>query len=213
METGGVEERPRYLEGAPQLRRPHATVPWPAVQVVTDDGVADVGQVDAELVGAAGSGLELDERHVASGGEHAIAGEGGATPVAHRHSTAIAAVGGERKRPLAGSRTGVAPDEGQVGLFHPTVGKGVHEIAVRLRIPGQEDDPRGPRVQAVDEEQRRMVEAPCAPLGLGKAREEASHGGLRFAAPGGQAHPRRFGHGHHALVGEEKHGPAHRPAC
>ena len=73
-ENGVDELQARRVQGVAveHNRRPQARL---AIHLVAHDGMADRGEVDADLVGAPGFQMQLEEGEVGESLEHAIAGD------------------------------------------------------------------------------------------------------------------------------------------
>ena len=69
---GAVRAKPRNHQSVTVQLQPNGAlqgVRGPSVQVIADDGMADPGQVHAQLVRSAGSGSEQHEGSFVAGGE------------------------------------------------------------------------------------------------------------------------------------------------
>ena len=123
-----------------------------AVAEIAEDGVADVVEVDADLVAAARRGLDAEQGRAveALGGLPVGRGRLAAGRVdAHPAGAELA----ERGVDLAAVRGGDAVDEGEVGLADlAAVELGV-EVAVGGGVLGEDDDAARAAVEAVDGEE------------------------------------------------------------
>ncbi len=148
---GGVEEV------AAEAERIFAT----AVEVVADDGEANVGQVDANLVLAAGVGAALD-RGVGVGSraraevvQGAVGGLGRAGVAARRrhdgHFLPVARVAADRRVDERLRRLEAAVDQGQIDLGHGAVLELVLQIPKGVIVLGGDDEAAGVLVQPVDD--------------------------------------------------------------
>ena len=129
-----------------------------AVEVVADDRVPVRGKMDADLMRAAGFRRQLEVR---GGGresrERAVTGPRGFSIGAGLHAAPVLRVAAERILEDALRRRRMAPDQGAVGLVRAAVLERQGERAMGRLAAGEEDDPRGADVEAMDEEELRVV--------------------------------------------------------
>lgn len=125
-----------------------------SVQGVAEYGVAEVLEVDADLVGASGFDLDFEVGGGAVGesGEHFPVCEGGACGEA-MDGAAFAVLGMAAEGEVDGAVGGVgdAVDEGLVGFVDLAVAELVLEVFEGGGGAGEEDDAAGICVEAVDE--------------------------------------------------------------
>ena len=151
-EVGGVEEVAGELqvgsEGGDEVRG--------SVEGVADDGVAEGLGVDADLVGAAGFDADFDEGEGAVGAGDAFedveVGDGGASVgAAGGHAGAADEVAGDGEGDGSVVLFEVAVEEGDVGLGDLALGEHLAELAVGAVVFGDEDEPAGLLVEAMDD--------------------------------------------------------------
>ena len=124
------------------------------VGFVGEDGVADVGEVDADLVGAAGLGLAADESEAAESFEDLVEGDGFLAAFrdgADGHFFAVGGVEADAAFDVVGVSLGSAGDEGEVFLVDGALFELEGEVAVGLVVFGDQEEARGVAVQAVDD--------------------------------------------------------------
>ena len=123
-----------------------------AVEGIAGDGVSGVGEVDADLVGTAGSDLDLEEGMGGEAFQDAEFGMGGAAGVeAGGHAGAAEGVAGDGGVDDAGIGADAALDEGEVGFGDLAGGELAGEGAVGGVGAGDEEDAAGAFVEAVDD--------------------------------------------------------------
>lgn len=123
-----------------------------AVEGVAGDGVADVGEMDADLVGAAGADLDLEEGVMGKALEDAVSGVSGAAGgEAGGHAGAAEGVAGDGGVDGAGFEADGALDQGEVGFADFARGELVGEVAVSGVGAGDEEDAGGAFVEAVND--------------------------------------------------------------
>jgi hypothetical protein len=88
-----------------------------AVDRIARHGLAEVLQVDANLVGAAGFGMALHEGFSLAGIEHAIVRERLATALHDGHFLAVDGMPSDGRLDFAVGHAGDAIREGEVGFF------------------------------------------------------------------------------------------------
>ena len=123
-----------------------------AVERIADDGMAERGHVDADLVGASGLDAHGDEGEAAEGrldaAEHAIVADGRAAIVAAcRHAGAadgIAGDGGVDRSAFGGD---CAVHQRDVGLLHLAAREHVGQFGVGLVVLGDQEETAGLLVQ------------------------------------------------------------------
>jgi hypothetical protein len=113
--------------------------------------VADVLEVDADLVGLAGFGEEAEEAEVAEGLFDLPEGAGGAAVLGDDHELGVIGARGEGGVDFAGGIAGAADDQGEVFLLDRVVLELVGEVALGVDVLGEEEDAGGVLVEAVDE--------------------------------------------------------------
>ena len=153
-ELGGVEEVAVGVEGR-QFELVNSEVTRGAIEGVADHRVMERGEVDADLVGAAGVKLDFEERGGTDAGKGAPVGAGFAGPgkdeaAAGGHANAALGVTGDGEVDDAGV-VEMAFDEGDVGFLDFAVAKGFAEFGVGEIGLGDEDDAGGFLVEAVDD--------------------------------------------------------------
>ncbi len=123
-----------------------------AVAEVAEDGVADVVEVDADLVASAGQRADAEQGRAGEALGDLPFGRGGLAALgvdAHPPRAELA----ERCVDLAAVGRGHAVDEGQVGLADLAAVELAVEAAVRGGVLGEDDDAAGGAVEAVDGEE------------------------------------------------------------
>ena len=124
-----------------------------AVERVAEDRVAEGGEVDAELVAAAGQRAELDPRRAPLAGEHAPVGQRRLAAVVADHlPRPVRPVADQRQVDAAFLVRDGAGDAGDVGLRHLAALELPAEVALREAGACHQHDARGVAVEAVDEE-------------------------------------------------------------
>ena len=124
-----------------------------AVGDVADDGVADVGAVDAELVGAAGFGLEFEEGVAFEAFLDDVDGLGGFSGGIGADGVAFAVLGVDAEGGVdeVGVEFEFAVDEGHIGFFDGAAFELAGEPPVGFVGFGDEDKAGGVAVEAVDD--------------------------------------------------------------
>src|SRR5271154_5294106 len=82
----------KSLQGGPhRLRESPLTAAAPSIYGVADQGMPALGEMNPDLMGAAGGETAFHQRrHVLEDAQHAVAGESGfAAPAHHRHLLAV----------------------------------------------------------------------------------------------------------------------------
>ena len=154
-----------------------------AVKVVSDEGVSQRREVDADLVRPARLRGRLQVGDSGVPAERRPSRDGRLASQPDAHLPAVLQVASERSAGLAPRRHRVPPDERAVRLLRRPPLERVREEPMRRGVPGEEDDPRGPLVEPVNEERAR-----------GRLRNAASGEEpsddllLRFPRPGGGRH-------------------------
>src|SRR4051794_17421896 len=87
-----------------------------AIGPVGGDRVADVAEVDAQLVGTAGAEERVDEGEAAKALDYSEAGLGGSTALAHGHALSVARVAADRSVDEALALREVTKDEQEIAL-------------------------------------------------------------------------------------------------
>ncbi len=152
-QLAGVQELP----GGPprQLRRPAAFRPREAalalrrIRTVTHHRVANVQQVNPDLVRAAGLQLGAQKVGCPPPLQALEVGDGTATALDHRHALAVGRMprkGGVHRESLLRQ---VAPRDGQVAAADTTLAQRVRQPSVSLVVLGDQQQPRRILVQAV----------------------------------------------------------------
>src|SRR5262249_50143142 len=122
-----------------------------AVEAIADDRMAQLGELDAELVAPPGPEAQLEERRVGPARHHPVVGDGGPAGVGVAPSA----------KPLildepAGQRAGVvadpALDDGRVDAPGAPLFELVLEVALGPRGGGEDQQTRRLPVEAVDHE-------------------------------------------------------------
>jgi hypothetical protein len=139
----------KHLAGDLQLGR--QPVAGAAVGRVADDGMAEVGEVDADLVGAAGFDADAQEGCQRPGGEDFVVRDGGPAFFRDGHFLAVDGMAADRELHGAGRLLRRAPDEGEVFLADGVGGKLRDERGVGLLVLGDDEDAGGVLVEAVDD--------------------------------------------------------------
>lgn len=139
-EFPSVEELPRKV-GAP------------AVGAVAGDGVAEVLQMHADLVGASGLGAAFNERKVSAGEKNAPEGFGGAGAgtLAYAHALAMDGMAGDGAGDAAGGGSGASAHDGEISFAGGAIGELLGEVLVGEFIFRHEDAAAGVLVQTVDD--------------------------------------------------------------
>jgi hypothetical protein len=127
-----------------------------AVEGVADDGMAEGLGVDADLVGAAGLDVDLDEGEGAEGSGETLddmeVGDGGAAvSAASGHAGAADEVAGDGEADGGVVFFDMAVEEGDVSFGDLTAGEHVAEFAVSAVVFGDEDEAAGELVEAMDD--------------------------------------------------------------
>src|SRR5207245_8245972 len=119
----GVERLARKgLEGgADGVRKGPPPSPTATINGVAYERVPVGGQMDSNLMGAAGGETALQQRRrILENAEHAVPGDGTAAPAAHhRHGLAVSGVAADGTGDLAVPRLRHGPDDGEVGTLDP----------------------------------------------------------------------------------------------
>jgi hypothetical protein len=160
-EPGGVKkiatERGKRKLADPQLR-------GGAIERVANDRVVKRGKVDTNLVGAPGVELNLDKRSGADAGEHvpvrasfAGIGQGGGT--AGGHAEAAFRVARDGQVDAAAVPLQKTVNESDVGLLDGAAAEGFAETGVRGVVFGDEDDPGGVLIEAMDQTRAQGIAA------------------------------------------------------
>ena len=123
-----------------------------AVQPVSNHGVADAGEMHADLVGAAGADANFQQSELIETLEHTIFGEGRA-PASQpgSHADAMQRMTGNGRGDPAALRFQAAVHERDVDLFDLPRGELLRQVAVGGVRPGDQDDPAGKAIQPVDD--------------------------------------------------------------
>ena len=113
-------------------------------------------EMDADLVGAAGVELDFEERGRTNASEGAPVGAsfaraGKDEAAAGGHPDAAPGVAGDGEVDDAGGGVEMAFDESDVGLFDFAIAEGFAEFGVSEVVFGDEDDPGGLLVEAMDD--------------------------------------------------------------
>ena len=164
-----------------------------AIQVVSDDRVAHVGEVNADLMRASGLWARTYENEVVVLQHRLHSSVRGPTPRAHGDRLpALAPVGGQVALELGGPRRerglgGLSHDR-RVGFLYSALRERFAQCAVQLRVAGEDRQPAGVTIQPVDQRQ-------VAGLGVTRG-DKALNGGdevvtLRVDGPVGRQ-TRRF---------------------
>ena len=151
-EALGVEEEAVHaVDGAFYLRVVDGVVAAFVVRGVADDGVIDRGEVDADLVRAAGFDVDVEEREFIEPLPNFPKAEGVAAVGGDSHLGAVPPVAGDRAvdGPFVLTRTAV--DECDVGLLNGALAELVGEGFVSLFVFGDEDEAGGVFVEPVDD--------------------------------------------------------------
>lgn len=112
-----------------------------AVKGIAGDGVADVGHVDADLMGAAGADSDLEESVMGEPLEDAILAVcGAAGGEAGGHAGTAERIAGDGGFDDTGFEADAALDEGEVGFADFAGGKLAGEVAVSGISAGDEED-------------------------------------------------------------------------
>src|SRR6202042_114227 len=127
-----------------------------AVSRVPDQGMAEMGQMHADLVRAPGLQPALDERGerpgVAKGLEHAIArARLFAAAAQHRHALAVEGAAADLAFDAPLSRARRAPDDGVIGALDGVVGELLGEALHRALGLGGDEEAARILVEAVDD--------------------------------------------------------------
>lgn len=122
-----------------------------AVEGVADDRVADAGEVNADLVGAASADADFEEGELRVAAEDAVrAPSGAAFGEACGHADPAHGVAGDGALDAAGLILHGALDQRQVNFFDFAGGELRGEIPVRGVVLGDQEDAAGEAVEAVD---------------------------------------------------------------
>ena len=143
-EFARVEERPL------ECRR--QSLAGTSVPIVPDDGVADGGEVDADLVRAAGLERAVEERQrdrVAELAHDLVPGAGGAARDGDRHLRTVTLRTTDRRVDHPGRRVEVAPHEGGVPARGAALGELRDEGRVRTGRPRDHEQAGGAAVETV----------------------------------------------------------------
>lgn len=135
-----------------------------AVEVIADDGVADAGEVDADLMGAAGTGFDLDEIGIIGEGlQNSIVSDGLSGSAAglifvgdNRLASAVAGTG-NRCVDSALLRNDMTGDERGVGFVNLAGAKESLERLKRLGSLGNDEKSRGVLVEAMDDSRPKFI--------------------------------------------------------
>src|SRR5207248_6597692 len=123
-----------------------------AIALVGEDGTAKTGQVDAELVGAAGARMTTDVTVAAEPLDHLVIGAGIAAlflVVGDRHLDAVVRVPDDAALDVIAVAVEDAVDQGPV-LLEDLAQLELHaQVAVRLLLLGDQDDAAGVAVEAM----------------------------------------------------------------
>ncbi len=123
-----------------------------SVGVIADEGVTDVLEVDADLVGAAGMEVGLDEGGVVEALKDAVGGPGvTAFADAGGHAFAVGGVAGDGGADVAAEFGDFAAHDGVVDLFESAPGELGLELLVGGVIFGDDEAAAGIAVEAVDD--------------------------------------------------------------
>ena len=124
-----------------------------AVGAVAGDGVAEVLQMHADLVGSSGFGSAFDERKISAGEKNAPEGFGGAGAgaLAHAHALAVDGMAGDGAGDAAGSGAGASAHDGEIRFAGGPVGELPGQVLVGKFIFRHEDAAAGVLVQSVDD--------------------------------------------------------------
>jgi hypothetical protein len=143
-----------------------------AIDAILGDGEADGGEVDADLVGAAGLGMDEEERAFAVIPEEFVFGARFATPRDDGHACAVAGMARDGGLDNGMGAFGDAVADGDVGLVDVTFREGGAEMGLGSGGLGEEEHAGGVLVEAVDD---------AGVLGF----EGAGEGGVVLQEPGG----------------------------
>jgi hypothetical protein len=163
-----VEEGTARLKVPPERLVAHAALLGAAVKVVSHDEMARLEAVDAQLMRAAGLGMELEQTHMRMGRQGDEPAPGRLSARIRQHSAAVRPIGPQSPLPEAFPRFGFAPDESQVDLFQKAFRKGPYHGGMSLPVPRQKDEARCPHIQAVNEVRSSLVGPEREPLPLGQ---------------------------------------------
>ncbi len=139
-----MQEQPWHDQGLP-----HA-----AVVPITDDGMADRGQVDTDLVGPAGLQLAAQQGEVrwsVVAGPDLVARAGRSSSGHHGLARGLARRTADRGVDHPARRLGHAPDEGRVASLDPAVPERGDERGVRRRRQGHHQEAGGVPVEPMDD--------------------------------------------------------------
>ena len=122
----------------------------PSINRIADHSMAEVFQVDADLVRAASLRVALHERLAVARFQHTIVGECVASPLDDRHFLAVDGVATDRRIDFSVGHAGDSIDEGEVGFFDIPRGELIGQRAVDLFGFCDNQAARGFLVEAVD---------------------------------------------------------------
>ena len=141
---------PCVEEQALEAVRPLARRPRP-VDRIARHGVPEGGEVDADLVGATGDEVQLQQRPRGEPLPDAVAGDGAPSVGDHRHPLAVLRVAPDRRLDPADRRRHRALDQREVGLADAAGLELGHHRCLRGVVAGDDQQARGVAVQAVDD--------------------------------------------------------------
>ncbi len=135
----GVEHLPRVVAGAAS-----------GVNTIAENGVAEMLEMDADLMGPAAVQSAFDQAGFGAALPHAIIGPGGPASFVDRHPLAVDAVTCDAGLNDSSGEFGFARDQSQIDFFHRAVGKLTRQMPMGHVILGHDQTSARLLVEAVD---------------------------------------------------------------
>lgn len=126
LARGGSFQQLRPAPG----RAGDAAAPPAGVDRIAHDRVADVLEVDSDLMGPAGVQLQAQQVHHIEPGDHGGIGAGGPAPRRNAHPLAVASVARDGSLDAQRARLEMTPGQRSVRALHPAGGNGGAQSAV-----------------------------------------------------------------------------------
>ena len=121
-----------------------------AINGIAENGCAEIFEVNAELVGAAGGGFQLQQAILVAMGDDAIGGLGGLAILINLEGGGAFQVAGDGQVNQGGGEFGMTDGDGVVGFVGLAVLELAAEVFLGIGIFGEDDDTGGIAVKAVD---------------------------------------------------------------
>ena len=165
-------------------------IPPPTINRIADHSMAEVFQVDADLVRPASFRLALHEGFAVAGFQHAIVRERLASPLHNRHFLPVDGMATDGGFDFSVRHAGDSIDEGEISFFNTSRSELLGQGAVDLFRFGHHQTARGLLVEAVDDartlgathnfDPRTMVEKPVGKSALAVTRAGVHNEARRF---------------------------------